>query len=272
MDTNDILATTTNTIYRFMEQKNWGDILILYMRYMIQSRLQNTSNTYSNDVFMIKAMWWWKERFAKAKTYLVDTKTIEPIARRDEAGRIVWHFVRVKYDIGLTEPSSPQPSFATHWEKPPSGKQETNTIVENINTIVEKENTIEETKVSKAPRISFIDVNNIIDTFKEKVKVDWYIYSNVKERMFASNLVRNKEWKEAQVSYNMSPQELITYIMTYANSKWCWYMGKICSIQTLYYKWAIILSEMKTKSVAVPLNAKQEEEKKRQAEAFFNSL
>ena len=115
---------------------------------MIQSRLQNTSNTYSNDVFMIKAMGWGKERFAKAKKYLVDTNTIEPIARRDDSGRIVGHFVRVRYDLGLTEPSSPQPSFTTLWEKPPSGEQETNTIVEKINTIVEKENAIE-TIVSK---------------------------------------------------------------------------------------------------------------------------
>lgn len=271
MDTNDILSTTTNTIYRFMEQKNWGDILLLYMRYMIQSRLQNTSNTYSNDVFMIKAMWWWKERFAKAKTYLVSSGTIEPIARRDEVGRIVGHFVRVKYDLGLTEPPSPQPSFTTNWEKPPSGKQETNTIVEKINTIVEKENTIE-TKVSKPKKEKDDRAIALIWAFKEKVKKDWYIYSSPNETVNAGKVVRNKEWQEACESYWLSSEELVVHIMNYANSDICWWKGKICSVQTFFYRWAGLLSEMKTKSVAVPKNAKQEEEKKRQAEDFFRNL
>lgn len=218
---------------------------------------------------MMKATGWGNDRFQKAKQYLVSSNTIEPIARRDDKWVIVGHFIRVMFDLskGL---ECPQPWIPTTGEPPLLEKQHTNTIVENnINTIIEKEK--EETKVSKPSYIPKpIDI--IISSLKEQIKKDGYIYSNIKERMFGMHLSKNAEWNEACLTYKMTPEQLIVYIMTYANSKWCWYIGKICSVQSFYYKWAVLLSEMKTKGVQAPNNTKPDEAKKKEALDFFNDI
>lgn len=267
MDTNDILSTTTNTIYRFMEEKNGGDILLLYMRYMIQSRIQNTSNTYSNDKFMMKAMWWWADRFQKAKQYLVNTKTIEPIARRDEKGIIVGHFIRVMFDISKSKLSEglecPQPWIPTTGEHPLVGKQVTNTIVENnINTIVEKE---------KTTRVPSNEINTLISAMKTTLASKGYMYSNIKERIFGLHISKNAEWKALLEENNMTWWEALTKVMEWTHQDAFW-NSKISSLQTFYYKWGMLVNKMKQEGKWRALNAKQEEEKKRQAEAFFNSL
>ena len=127
-----------------------------------------------------------------------------------------------------------------------------------------------ETKVSLP--IKDERASSLILAFKEHIKKQGFIYSSAQETVNAWKVVRNKEWQEACSSYNLSSEDMVVYIMNYTNSNECWWKGKVCSMVTFYYKWAVLLSEMKTKSVAVPKNAKQEEEKKRQAEEFFNSL
>lgn len=133
-DIDQIVSTTHHTVDMLLQYKNWPDALALYFRYIKQRKMQDNVNTYSTDVFMRKAMWWWKDRFQKAKKILRDLGMIETNSTTDENWKIIGWYVKVNFMITRT-PDSQTLGL------PDSGKQETNTLVYNINTLVYKENT-----------------------------------------------------------------------------------------------------------------------------------
>jgi len=273
VDVNEILSTTSFTIYKFISYKNGGDCMLLYFRYLIQSRIQTTANTYSTDSFMIKAMGWGKDRFANAKKVLIDTGFIEPIIRRAEYWTILSHFIRVKFDIGFVEQSYPEPPLPREWVEPATGKRETNTIEEKINTIEEKENTlvVKIETIKKRPKISSKSVDVVLSTIKESLYKSDYSYSSIKERMWASNLLRNNEWKKLVEESGWDWVLLVSNIMEYANEDAFW-VGKITSAMSFYYKFPILSNQMKTKGLFKRTNAKEDEERKLAALEFFKQL
>jgi hypothetical protein len=152
------------------------------------------------------------------------------------------------------------------------GKQSIPNIYIDNNIDNNSENTITETIVSKPKKVKDERALALIDSFKEIIKKQWYIYSSPNETVNAGKIVKNKEWQEVCYSYGKTTEEMIVYIMTYANSDICWWKGKICSIQSFYYRWAALLSEMKTKGIQLPKNTFPDEGKKKEALDFFNDI
>ena len=124
---NDVFSMTFYTYDKIREVgwKSWDSAVSLYIRYIEQARLQWTDSTYSNDNFMMKAMWWSKEKFYKVKPILQDLWLIEPKEKRDENWKIINHYVQVNFIIkdGTTTVLENQSLV-----EPESGKSNTNTI------------------------------------------------------------------------------------------------------------------------------------------------
>ena len=80
---NEIVWTTFYTIHKIWEYKNWWNMLLLYFAYIEQSRIQETNQSRSLDVFMMKKLWWNKTKFYKCKKWLKELWLIDVIQSRD---------------------------------------------------------------------------------------------------------------------------------------------------------------------------------------------
>lgn len=101
-DIDIIVSTTLPTIDKLMGYKNGWDALLLYFRYVKQSRIQETNVTYSKDEFMIKAMKWGKQKFYNAKWLLTTLWLIEVVERRRENWQLDGKYVKVNFIITQT--------------------------------------------------------------------------------------------------------------------------------------------------------------------------
>lgn len=101
LDANEIFWMTFYTYDRIMEEwwKNWADAFALYVKLIEQSRIQQTNQTRSLNVFLKNWLWRWDERLKKARKVLKDLWLIDDVEIRDTLGRIVSHYVRVNYLI-----------------------------------------------------------------------------------------------------------------------------------------------------------------------------
>ena len=99
LDTNEIFWVTWYTYDRIMEVwwKSWPDAFALYFKFMEQSRIQQTNQTYTLNKFLENYFWRWHERVSKAKKILKDLWLIDDIVIRWEDGKLQWHYVRVNY-------------------------------------------------------------------------------------------------------------------------------------------------------------------------------
>ena len=98
LDANEIFWMTFYTVDRILESGN-SDALALYIKYMKQSRMQNTSKTFSLDKFMYDGLWWWNNRFYKAKKVLKDLWLIDVIKTMWPDWKFIDNYVRVNYLI-----------------------------------------------------------------------------------------------------------------------------------------------------------------------------
>ena len=98
LDANEIFWMTFYTVDRILESGN-SDALALYIKYMKQSRMQDTSKTFSLDEFMWKWLWWWHNRFYKAKKILKELWLIDVIRTMWPDWKFIDNYVRVNYLI-----------------------------------------------------------------------------------------------------------------------------------------------------------------------------
>ena len=101
LDINEIFWMTFYTYDRIIEEwwKNWPDAFALYVKLIKQSRIQQTDQTKSLNVFLKNWLKRTDERLKKARDVLKSLWLINDIIVRDELGRIIWHYVRVNYLI-----------------------------------------------------------------------------------------------------------------------------------------------------------------------------
>ena len=101
LDVNEIFWMTFYTYDRILEEwwKSWPDAFTLYVKLIKQSRIQQTDQTKSLNVFLKNGLKRTDERLKKARAVLKSLWLIDDITVRDELGRIVWHYVRVNYLI-----------------------------------------------------------------------------------------------------------------------------------------------------------------------------
>jgi len=99
IEADQIVWTTFYTIDRLLEHKNWPDALALYFRYIKQSRIQETNQSWSLDSFMMQWLWWWDLRFKNAKRLLKDLGLIEVVQVRWTDGKVKTFYVKTNFII-----------------------------------------------------------------------------------------------------------------------------------------------------------------------------
>lgn len=141
LDINEIFWMTFYTYDRIIEEwwKNWPDAFALYVKLIKQSRIQQTDQTKSLNVFLKNWLKRTDERLKKARDVLKSLWLINDIIVRDELGRIIWHYVRVNYlinenkvrTLGMDYNLSTTPEIQD-MDKTTCGKSDTNAL-SNIN-------------------------------------------------------------------------------------------------------------------------------------------
>ena len=79
--------------------KNWPDAFALYIKYLKQSRIQETNQTRTLNAFLREWLWRWDKRIKNARDILKKLWLIDDIVIRDQLGKVKWHYVRVNYLI-----------------------------------------------------------------------------------------------------------------------------------------------------------------------------
>ena len=101
LDVNEIFGMTFYTYDRILEEwgKNWPDAIALYIKLLKQTRIQQTNQTKSLNVFLKEWLGWWDERLKKARQVLKSLGLIDDVVIRDELWKLAWHYVRVNFLI-----------------------------------------------------------------------------------------------------------------------------------------------------------------------------
>ena len=101
LDVNEIFGMTFYTYDRILEEwgKNWPDAIALYIKLLKQTRIQQTNQTKSLNVFLKEWLGWWDERLKKARQVLKSLGLIDDVVIRDELWKMAWHYVRVNFLI-----------------------------------------------------------------------------------------------------------------------------------------------------------------------------
>ena len=101
LDANEIFWMTFYTYDRIMEEwwRIWPDAVALYIKLLKQTRIQETTQTYSLNSFLKEWLWRWDDRLRNSKNVLKRLWLIDDINLQDEKWKIVGHYVRVNYLI-----------------------------------------------------------------------------------------------------------------------------------------------------------------------------
>ena len=101
LDVNEIFGMTFYTYDRILEEwgKNWPDAIALYIKLLKQTRIQQTNQTKSLNIFLKEWLGWWDERLKKARQVLKSLGLIDDVVIRDELWKLAWHYVRVNFLI-----------------------------------------------------------------------------------------------------------------------------------------------------------------------------
>lgn len=128
---NELLATTNTSFRRLLELG--GDAVALYMFYLYTSNWQDNKSPKATNTYVEKGLGWGRMKVVNAKNKLLQAGWVEDRILRDEKGKIVGHYVTVKYRVSH---STTNPLV----EKSTSGENATNTPI--INKILLKDNKI----------------------------------------------------------------------------------------------------------------------------------
>lgn len=129
------IVTNSTLDNLFSEKKHGANALTLYMFYIRMGKKQSTNQPYATDKFCRKGLRWGKDKLKSAKALLQKYNLIESIQRRDEKGRIVGNYIRVRH---MWSENDALRKVLTHEhqnplvEKPSSGKRETNASSKSI--------------------------------------------------------------------------------------------------------------------------------------------
>ena len=259
LDANEIFWTTFYTYDRIMDLwwKNWPDAFALYVKYIKQSRIQETNQTRTLNSFLRDWLKRTDERLKKARDVLKDLWLIDDIVIRDELWKIKWHYVRVNFLINEDKirNSSSTYNLSTTPEiqgldNPDCGKSETNALSNiNINALsTQDKNILSKDNISKAETTdetqTFLnslpvavekkekssakkerkeywdkDINHLIRRLKDECDGLNIAYDKTDDRMFAYHILTGKEYWEFCEKIQMSREWFAVFILNMSNQK-----------------------------------------------------
>lgn len=123
---DDLLIINKQTIENLFRLENTGDCIALYVMLYRTAKWQKTNVVKANDSYIRKCLGWGVKKIQSTKKILSDAGLMKQIVKRDEAGKILGHYVEISYFL-TQKVKKQQVALAT------SGERETNAYKNNIN-------------------------------------------------------------------------------------------------------------------------------------------
>lgn len=190
---DDLLILNRQTIESLFRLENAGDCIALYVMLYRTAKWQGTSSVRANDSYIRKCLGWGSKKALTTKKLLAGAGLIKQVARRDEAGKIVGHYIEISYFLS-------QNTQKQHVALATSGERETSAYKNNIST--NKNNKIggepqcEAVEKSEKTEYGNHEVNALIELWEHETGLT----ANVGKanRLAAYNLIRKKGFEGAK--------------------------------------------------------------------------
>jgi len=92
-----LTIVSTQTLRKLFKEKFGADAVALYMFYYYTAKWQETNQPKATAGFCMKGLGWGEIRFMRAKKILQKYGLIEDVVTKDEGGKIVAWYVKIKY-------------------------------------------------------------------------------------------------------------------------------------------------------------------------------
>lgn len=190
---DDLLILSKQTIESLFRLENAGDCIALYVMLYRTAKWQGTSSVKANDSYIRKCLGWGSKKTLATKKLLAGAGLIKQETRRDEAGKIVGHYIEISYFLSQNT-QKPLVASAT------SGERETSAYKNNISTYKnnkiggEPQNEVVENSDKK--EYGNHEVNALLELWEHETG----IIANVGKanRIAAYNLIRKKGFDGAK--------------------------------------------------------------------------
>lgn len=94
---NELVIITKQTFENLAAQLNNADLITLYLTYYSIAKWQKTNHIFSTTSFTANRLNWAEGRLRRAKKQLIDMGLIEDLQKKDSAGKIAGHYIKVNY-------------------------------------------------------------------------------------------------------------------------------------------------------------------------------
>lgn len=187
---DDLLILNRQTIESLFKLENAGDCIALYVMLYRTAKWQGTSSVKANDSYIRKCLGWGSKKTLATKKLLAGAGLIKQVARRDEAGKIIGHYIEISYFLSQNT-QKPLVASAT------SGERETNAYKNNISAY--KNNKIggePQNEVVEKSEYGNHEVNALLELWEHETGLT----ANVAKanRLAAYNLIRKKGFDGAK--------------------------------------------------------------------------
>ena len=133
-NTQAAFGITQTTMRRLLSQPSPANAIALYAFLLHTANRQRTLSTYATEYFIARGLKWSRAKVGYVKKQLIALKLVESIARRDAKGRVLKHYLRVRFSPRCPDAKNPDANFTT------SGEFSGNAIDKNLNALVENGN------------------------------------------------------------------------------------------------------------------------------------
>ena len=94
---NELVILTKQTIDVFLKEKNFMDLISLYTFYYYTAKWQKTNSIKCTTGYAAKGMHCGQDKIRKTKAKLIEYGLIKDVIRKNEKGKITWHYIQMNY-------------------------------------------------------------------------------------------------------------------------------------------------------------------------------
>ena len=193
---NLLITLTVPTIEKMLKHENGADLIALYVFYNRQAKIQETNQTWSNDIFVRKGLHWGVDRLSNAKKLLIELGLIEIIRKTNAQGKVVKWYLKLNYIIKQETLNKNQNSQNQNVDLPECGFQETNALsikdkclkdlIKTCEANAPLENQVSKEIVNQENK----DIIEIIDEFRKWNPAVNRLYANKTQRYACEQLLK----------------------------------------------------------------------------------
>ena len=93
----NLIISSKQTIDLFIEEKNCGDLIALYIFYYYTAKWQKTNQPKAVDKYVKNGLHWGFKKFNNAQKFLIEKNLIEKICQRNKKGQITGWYIKINY-------------------------------------------------------------------------------------------------------------------------------------------------------------------------------